>query len=57
MNLIIFDDGTIRKLETIGDSEISAAQDRVCELVNISDPSHPSYYNAETYEWEEIESA
>ncbi len=57
VKLIIFDDGTIKKTEDISDSEIEAANERVIEIIDIVDPERPVYYNANTGEWEPIESA
>ncbi len=57
MHIIIFDDGTIKKIKDIGESELMAAEQRIVELINIVDPERPVYYNADKGEWEPIESA
>ena len=54
MYLEIFDDGDIRKNEILRKCEYDLAKNGVVELIDISNPLNPSYYNPVSEEWKNI---
>lgn len=52
MYLFVFEDGNITGSNVLEDVELSAVKDGYLEVIDISDPQHPKYYDGE--KWEEV---